>query len=997
MKKVLLALSFVMVFGLGAIFAQTRTITGTVTGSDDGMPIPGASVFVKGTTIGTVTQANGAYSLSVPQDAQTLVVSFVGMETQELEIAGRSLVNIALKSSAIAMDEVVVVGYGTQSVRRMTTSVASVTASSIENVPVANVAQALSGKMAGVQVASTSGRPGSPILMAIRGRSSIAAGNDPLIVVDGVPISNTQDLYNTGMGQGFSAMANLNPDDIASIDVLKDAAAAAIYGSRGSNGVVLITTKKGKLNEKSNIVFSTYYGTQSIIKERDLLNASEYRQMYNEARASLGQAAMFTEEAVNNPPHDVDWLDVIMRDKPIIQNYQLSATGGSSKSQYYVGFGYFQQEGLLLKQSFDRYSIRVNLDHKVNDFIKVGSNVNLSRTHRNETSVDNSIYSPWPRALVARPDQPIYNEDGSYATNDYNNPLRMFEPDMTIALSNVLTSNYLEVTLLDGLVFKTLAGIDYSITEEDQFNTLRSFQGAGSNRSASSGVSRRMNYVLTQTLNYRKMLLDNKLSIDAVGVYEFQKNTRDRVYTEVQNFPSDATRTLNAGAKVVAGWTSWTGNSLQSILGRLSLAWEEKYLLGVSLRRDGSSRFPKNGRYGVFPSLSGGWVVSEEDFLKDLDYLSYLKIRASYGKTGNQSGIADFGYLETFGAGYNYNDLAGMRLARLASPDLRWESTKQIDLGIELGFLANRIMVEIDYYKKTTEDLLLNKPIPATTGFSSRLENIGNMEGKGFDIAVKSTNFKGAFNWNTSLTLSTYKNEITKLFEDQPINGSFVTRHAVGQPLGAFFLVKALGVDPQTGDMIFEDLNKDGIISGDDRQFMGSPLPKLHGGLQNDFSYKGFDLSIFFQGSFGHKLYKLNEEGTGGGASLGAAAVPTNVFKDIWNNRWTEPGQKASQPRVVGGARGTFNTQRSSRYLEDATYVRLKNITLGYTIPSLYAQKVFMNSLRVYVSGQNLITFTDYTGLDPEISTETVVANYGVDQGAIPQMKSIQFGLTAKF
>ncbi len=1001
MKKFALLLAF-FAFGFQVLWAQTKEISGTVTSAEDESVIPGVSVSVKGTTLGTITNTDGKYVIKVPPDATTLVFSFVGMKTVELAI-DRNVINTELNSEAIGVDEVVVVGYGTQTTRRVTTSVSSVSEKQIKNIPVVNVAQALTGKISGVQISSTSGRPGSPVLMAIRGRSSIAAGNDPLIVIDGVPISNTQDLYNTVIGQGFSPLANINPEDIESIDVLKDAAAAAIYGSRGSNGVIIITTKKGKTNEKSSITFNAYYGIQSIIKEKDLLNASEYRQMYNEAKESIGEQPLFSQEQIDNPDADINWVDEIKRDSPIVQSYQLSASGGGKKTQHYLGLGYLEQGGLLKKQSFDRYSIRLNLDHTINDFIKVGSNMNVSRTERNETSEDNNIYSAWPRALMARPDQPIYNSDGSYAVNAYNNPVQTLEPDMTIKLSNVLTSTYAEVKILDGLFFKSTAGVDYTITEEDEFNPILSFQGQGVNREASSGISRRMNYVLTQALSYRNSFFNEKLYVDALAVFEYQKNTRDRTFTKVQDFPSDATRTLNAGAKVLEGWTSWTGNTLESMLGRVNLSWENKYLLGASIRRDGSSRFPKDGRYGIFPSVSLGWNATEENFMQNIPEISLLKIRASYGETGNQGGIKDFDYLKTFESGANYNDASGLSLARLGNPDLKWETTRQTDMGIELGLLKNRITIEGDYYKKVTKDLLLKKPIPATTGFSTRLENIGNMEGKGFDFLIKTVNTTRKLKWNTTLTLSTYKNEITKLYEDQPINGDFATRHAVGHALGSFYLIKSLGVDPYTGDMIYEDIagNEDGTPDGDitdeDRQFLGSPLPKLYGGLNNEFTYKGFDLSFFFQGSFGHKLYKIYEEGTGGSVSLGAAAVPTNILRDAWEEHWTEAGQNAKQPRVVGGTQGIYNTQRSSRFLEKASFVRLKTITLGYTIPETLLEKIYIKSLRFYVSGQNLLTFTNYSGYDPEISTETDVANFGVDMGAIPQMKVVQFGLSVKF
>ena len=1002
MRK-LICLSVVLAFiGLQNVFAQVTTVTGVVTSAEDGLSIPGVSVIIKGTTIGTTTDIDGRYSLSVPVDGKILMFSFVGMQTLEIEI-NSSAINVEMQTESIGVDEVVVVGYGTQSTKRVTTSVSSVKADVLQNVPVASVTQAMQGKMSGVQVTTTSGRPGAPIAMSIRGRSSISASNEPLYVIDGMPISNSQDLYNTSIGQGVSPMANINPDDIESIDVLKDAAAAAIYGSRGSNGVVLVTTKRGTKTNKSNIVFNAYYGIQSPINEKNLLNASDYRRMYNEARINNGESATYTEDQILNPEHDVDWMKETQRDAPKVQNYQISSMGGNQKTQYYLGLGYFQQEGLIKKQKFDRYSIRLNLDHKVNDYIKLGSSMNVSRTERDETSTDNSIYSPWPRSLVARPDQPIYNEDGSYADNAYNNPVKLLEPTMNINLSKFLNTTYAEIKPIEGLTLKSTVGIDYTITEEEEFSPFRSYQGESVNRAGESGVSRRMNYVLTQSATYRKSFFDERLFVDALAVYEYQKNFRDRIYASVQDFPSDLTTTLDAGAKVLAGWTSWTSNTLESTLGRLNLSWENKYLLGFSVRRDGSSRFPKDGRYGVFPSISLGWNVSDEEFMKNQEMISLLKVRASYGETGNQSGIADFGYLRTFESGSNYNDQSGLSLARLGNEDLKWETTEQVDVGLEIGFLKNRITIEADYYEKKTKDLLLRKPIPATTGFGTRLENIGNMKGHGFDFSINTINFKGDFNWSTTLTLSTYKNEVTKLNDDQPVNGAFVTRHAVGEALGSFFLIKSLGVDPNTGDMMYEDIagNEDGTPDGQitdaDRQFCGNPLPEVYGGLNNNLSYKGFDLSFFFQFSLGHKLYKMYEDGVGGVASLGAAAVPTNILKDVWDDRWTTVGQNAKQPRVIGGQQGIYNTQRSTRYLEDASYVRLKTLTLGYTVPKSIVAKVKLQSLRLYVSGTNLLTITGYEGFDPEVSTENTVDNYGVDQGAIPQMKSIQFGISAKF
>ncbi len=997
MRKLFLLLVSI-VFLSAQILAQSRQVTGRVT-DEEGNPVANASVMVKGTQIGTSTDEKGAFSFNVPTTAKTLVISRVGYEEYSLQIGQGNNFSVVLKRGGEQMQEVVVIGYGTQSARNVTTAVSSIKADEITNVPVASVTQALQGKMPGVQVSATSGRPGSPIFIAVRGRSSINAGNDPLYVIDGVPVSNSQDILNLDMGQNVSPLANLNPEDIASIDVLKDAAAAAIYGSRGSNGVVIITTKKGASGgESSSITLNAYYGFQSIVKQKELLNASEYRQLYNESLKSEGITdGLYTDEQIRNPEANVDWMNEILKKNPVFQNYQVAASGGNNKTQYYASLGLFMQDGLLQKQHFDRYSLRVNLDHKFSEKLKFGTNINIARTERDETSYDNSIYSPWPRSLVARPDQPIYEADGSYAINAFHNPVQMFEPDMNINISNVLSSVYAEYEIIEGLTFKSLFGVDYYLTEEKEFFPMNSFQGLGPNREAWSTVSRRMNYVATQTLNYKKYLFDDRLHLDALAVYEFQSNQINRINAAAQDFPADLTTELGAGAKVLRGETSWTGNTLESMLARVNLSWEDKYLLGASIRRDGSSKFPKGDRYGIFPSVSVGWNIAEEKFMQDQDIFSLLKIRASYGETGNQFGIADFGYMKTFIAGANYNDKAGLRLKGLGSPDLRWESTKQTDIGLEIGFLKNRINVSIDYYSKKTNDMLIAKPIPPTTGFRTRLENIGNMEGTGWDFAVNSTNFSGDFNWKTTLTLSTYTNKVTKLYESTPINGDFVTRIAEGQPMGVFFLNRSLGVDPQTGDMMYEDFNKNGSIEDGDRQYIGSPLPKLQGGLNNELSYKGFDLMIFFQGAFGQSLYKMYEQGLEGAASLGAAPSVTNIFKEVWDNRWTTVGQQSSQPRVVGGAQGGFNTNNSTRFLEKASYVRLKNITLGYTLPNQLLSKAKIKSARVYISGQNLLTFTGYSGFDPEITTDPTVWNYGVDMGAIPQMKSVQLGLSIKF
>lgn len=986
-----------MLFALTAL-AQERTVTGTVTSKEDGLPLPGVSVKIKGTSRGTVTLSNGSFSLVAPSSSTSLEFSYLGYITQTVSVGSSNSVKVSLVEDAKSLTDVVVVGYGTQSKRNVTSARVGVTAEEIKDQPVPSVAQALQGRMAGVQISSGSGRPGAPIAINIRGRSSITAGNNPLYVVDGVILPSNSGSTPSSAGAGISALANINPDDILSVDVLKDAASAAIYGSRGSNGVVIITTKGGNRSGKSTINVSAYTGAQSLTKTRDLLNASEYRTMYNEARVNTGLAPLFTQAQIDNPTANVNWLDQIISDNSRTNNIQLSvASGAGEKTQFYTSLNYFDQDGALNFGGFKRYALRTNVTHDITSFLKVGSNLALSRSYRQESPVDNSIYSPFPRALVARPDQPIYNADGSFAANDYNNPLHMFQSVNYVNLSNIFNSTFAEVKILPGLKFRSAVGIDYSYVDQRTYNPITSLSGQGSNGSGSSGYVQTENYLTTQTLSYNKNLFDNRLNLDATAVYEFQWNNQSNNRVDGSNFPSDLTPYVTSAAQITGGTASLSYFKIESMLARLNMAWEGKYLLGGSIRRDGSSKIPAKGRYGYFPSVSGGWIISEEDFLKDNKTISFLKLRSSYGSTGNQEGIGNFTSRRLIGGGFNYNDTPGFALSTIGSPDLKWETTNQFDLGLEVGLFNNRIDISADYFNKKTKDLLLNRPIPSTTGFTTILENIGSLEGHGFDFQVASKNFVGEFKWNTSLNISTYKNKVTALYNDQPIDGSFATRTAVGQPLGAFFLIKSLGVDRNTGDMLYEDINGTNTITGDDRQFLGNPLPKFYGGITNNFSYKGFDLSVFFQYSYGNDIYNMGAEGTGGWASLGgvvsASAPATNVIRDVYENRWTPSNMDSKYPRAVGGARGTYNTQRSSRFLEDGSYLRLKNITLGYNLPKSVLTKLHLSNVRVYATGFNVLTFTKYTGFDPEVSSDFTVGNTGVDQGSIPQFKTYTFGI----
>ena len=995
---------------IGMAHAQERRIRGKVI-SETGDALPGVSVLITGTSTGTQTDIDGNFQIQSPVGAKSLTFSYIGYVSKTFDIGQATTMNVTLAASSSELSEVVVVGYGSQNRSRMTTSVSRLSGTEISEQPVPNFGQAMQGRIAGVQVTAGSGRPGAPIQMNIRGRASINAGNNPLYVIDGVIMPSNNNITPNApdnfdiQGSGVAPLANLNPEDIESIEVLKDAAAAAIYGSRGSNGVVLITTKSGGKRDKSVVSLSAYNGFQSLTKKKKLLNATEYRTLYNEALVNTRLDPLFTEDQIKNPTNNVNWVDEILADNSNVNNVQLSVTsGGTSKTQFYSSLNYFSQDGILRESKFDRYALRTNVTHDINSFIRLGSNIAISKSLRDETPVDNSIYSPFPRAQVARPDQAIFNDNGTFASNDFNNPLHMFQSKNNIALSNIFNSTYAEIKILPTLRFKSSVGIDYTYLNQQTFNPSTSLSGEGSNGSAVSGYVETQNILTTQTLSYNDDFFDNRLNVNGTLVYEYQWNDRWNNRVEGVNFPSDLTHYIVSAAQITSGTSELNQFRMESMLARINLAWENKYLLGASLRRDGSSRIPKSGRYGYFPSVSAGWVLSEEEFLKHSSFVNNLKIRASYGETGNQEGIGIYTAYRQIGGGFNYNDSPGFALSTIGSPNLRWETTRQIDIGLEFSILNNRLDFSGDWYRKNTVDLLLNRPIPQTTGFNTILENIGSMKSSGFDFQVTSHNFINDFKWNTSFNISTYQNEVTELYQDQPIDGSFVTRTAVGQPLGAFYLIKSLGVNPATGDMMYENIDGsvddsgNPTINSSDRQFLGNPLPEFFGGITNNFSYQNFDLNIFFQYSYGNDIYNMGAQGVGGYYSLGGnitagGGVPTNVFKEAFDNRWTPDNTSAEYPRAIGGQLGTSNTQNSSRFLEDGSYLRLKLVTLGYTLPKNFTSKVGLNNARIYVSAQNPLTFTKYSGYDPEVSSESSVANAGVDQTSIPQMKTFMFGI----
>ncbi len=1003
-QKLLWSLLLSLSFCLSA-YAQNMTIKGRVADSETGEGVPGISVIIKGTTIGTTTDLNGDYELGQVPKNSTLVFSSVGMITTERVVTNQSVINVSMDKDTKLLNEVVVVGYGTQERRELTGSVVGMKSEEIENIPVNNVIQSMQGRLAGVQIQSANGRPGSSSVVRIRGQASISAGNNPLYVVDGVPITNADDTQ-SGAGQGISPLSYLNQEDIESIQVLKDASASAIYGSRGSNGVILITTKKGKKNQKTQVSLSAYTGFQELTQKPSLLNAGQYREILREARSNAGLAPRvdFAEDATIPT---TNWVDEVLNDNSKITNYQISASGGSDKTTFYASVGYLSQDAILSVGNFERISGRLNLGHQATKKLNFGVTLGFSNTKTRQTTVDNSIFSAWPLSLTSRPDESVYLSDGrTFRINTFNNPVHTLTPSYESNISQLLINAFAEYEIIDGLKFKTSFGTDILYTKDNDYEQLTSLQAQGVQGRGFSGTSFNTNILAENTLTYAKSFLDNKLRVNVLLGYTYQEFVRERNSVTGVGFPSDNTPYITSAASITSGSSDWTSNAIESYLGRLNLDYDDKYLLSFAIRRDGSSKLVNN-KYDVFPSISGGWRISGESFMESLTFIDDLKLRAGYGLTGNQEGIGNFASRPLFGTGANYDDQPGLSIGQIGNEDLRWEYTEQLNVGLDIALLKSRIILNVDYYVKNTRDLLLAQPIPITSGFTSFTNNIGEVKNTGIEFNIQSINIDKEFKWTTSFNIATNKNEVTKLYNNPstnaptPINAGFVSQTTVGQPIGAFFVIKALGVDPATGDMIYEDFDGDGIIGGGDRQFLGNPFPDFFGGLTNNFSYKGFDLSIFFQYSVGNEVYKLYEEGNGGVLNLGvdvgtATGSARNMTTDVLN-RWQQPGDQTDMPRAITGARGVFNTQRSSRFIDDASYLRLKNVSLGYTIRQEWLNKVGLTSARVYVSGQNLLTFTNYNGLDPESSSSTASTQFGVDQASIPQLRTYTFGINLGF
>jgi TonB-linked SusC/RagA family outer membrane protein len=999
------------------IQAQNVLITGTVTSSDNS-PLPGVNVLVKGTSTGTVTDAEGKYTLDAPPTG-TLVFSFIGMKTLEANINNQSVVNMTMDADISQLDEVVVVGYGTQKKSDFTGSISSVSSKEIKAVPVASLSQALQGRAAGVLVTQASNAPGGGVSIRIRGGNSIQGGNEPLYVIDGYPIMN-------------ESGPTISPNDIESIEILKDASATAIYGSRGANGVVIITTRRGKAG-KSSILFESYYGVQEVRKKLDMLNATQLAELVNEGIANVNaenigkpgfpKALAFTDEQIAALGEGTDWQDEIFRSAPI-SNYQLTLSGGDDKTQYSVSGNIFNQDGIVINSNYKRTSFRLNLDRKVTDKLKLSNSLTISHAVNNAITSDTDggnsagvVYA----ALNFSPTVPVYNADGTYTVDNRAGAIKISNPvayanetKNRAATTRILGNVTGEYILAKGLSVKVLLGASLNYYKVNYYQPRTVYASVGTNGSAYINSNQTIDWLNENTLHYQTSINDRHKFNVLLG-YTLQSITFDEYRASAQNFPNHILQdnSLITAQQTNASTSNIYESALRSYIARVNYDLDGKYLVTLTTRIDGSSRFGVGKKNGFFPSGSIAWRIANEPFMQNIRQVSDLKLRTSYGLTGNQ----DIGNYQSIGSmgtqNYNFGGAftVGYATNRIANPGLMWESTAQFDIGLDLGLFNDRIIVTADWYYKKTSDLLYNVPLPITTGVSTSLQNVGRVENKGFEFSISTVNIDKELRWTTNFNIGANRNEIIDLGNvkgDVPAGGasghlqlanSGILR--VGEPIGIFYGLVTDGIfqnqaeidasaqkTAKPGDRRYKDLTPDGVINSSDRTILGQAQPKYIFGLTNNFSYKGFDLNIFFVGSQGNSIYNINRYEL---ESMTGISNQSAVTLD----RWTPENPSNEIPRAT--STGT-PYQVTSRQVEDGSYIRMRNIQLAYNFPSSWMERLKISSAKLYISGQNLLTITDYSGYDPEVSRfGQDNLSFGIDYGSYPKAKTYMLGLNIGF
>jgi TonB-linked SusC/RagA family outer membrane protein len=1018
-----------------------RTIIGQVK-DDNNESLVGVTVIVKESlTIGTATDEKGNFTLSIPNNAKTLVFSYVGYTSKEIEIGNLSVFQVQLSQDNKILKEVVVVGYGEQRREDITGSISSIKVNELRNIPQTSVDQLMQGKASGVVVTNNSGQPGSSASVRIRGITSLNGNNEPLYVIDGVPVSGDgQNISSTGQGatSGFSwagggngqtalsPLSSLNPSDILSIDILKDASATAIYGSRASNGVVIITTKRGKSNA-GKISYDGFYGIQSPSRFLDVLPLNEFAKFQNEMATSYG---IGTRQEFRDPSLlgiGTDWQRELMKPAGMM-SHQLSISGGNEKSQYYISGAYMNQDGIIAGSGFDRYSVRLNMDNQVKKWFKVGTNFTTSRTKERITLNDDGegVVSS---AILQSPDVPVKNSDGTFAGPTIDNgavvgvnPVaKALLIDNAVTRSRIMGNMYADLSIFKNLTFRTEIGTDLTFGKNDQFRPSYQWGRAGNPTAAAlKGSNNNQFWILKNYLTYKTTL--GKNNITAMAGHEVQESRWYGTTSSRTGFITNDVKELSVGDKNGQSGDSYAGSAaLESYFGRAVYSFDNRYSLTATVRADGSSKFATGHKWGTFTSAAAAWTISNESFLKDSKLISNLKIRVGYGQVGNQD-IPNYRYNPTLSSAITGLGI-GYKIDYTANPNLKWEAATQTNIGLDIGFAKNRIEASVDIYRKVSKDFLYPLPIPAILGsqgngsIGAPYVNLGEMENKGIDFSITSRNLVGKLGWTTSANISTYKNKVNDiqgLSAEGKIVYDFytVTKTVAGQPIGQFYGYKSIGIfkdvvdleqSPRQfgkklgevgnalGDMKYADINGDKKVDEKDLTFIGSPHPDFTFGMTNNFSYAGFDLSIFIQGSKGAKILNYVRRSTEGMDKL-----YTNQIRTVLD-RWSPENPNGSLPRLQSGSDNP-NLVASDRFIEDASYLRIQNVTLSYNLPSSLLAKMKMGKCRIYSTVQNLKTFTNYSGYDPEIGSfnqRALLMN--IDNGRYPMPRTVTFGLNLEF
>ena len=1030
MKKIknALIILFLCLLNFGQLMAQTTTVTGIVTDAKE--PLVGAAVLEKGTTNGTLTDLDGKFTLNLTKSkSAVLVVSFVGYKPKEVAVNNAASINIELAASD-ALDELVVVGYGTQRKAVVTGAIAKVKGSDLENMPVPRIEQSLLGRTAGVRVTSGSGQPGEGATVRIRGTTSINA-SEPLYVVDGIPVTGGIDY--------------LNQADVESIEVLKDAASAAIYGARAAAGVILVTTKQGK-EGKTAVTYNMYMGQQAPTRKLALLNAREYATLMNESSVASKGAILFKDPSVYST--GTDWQDAVFNTSAPMQNHELGISVGNAKSSYYASFGYYDQTGIVAspQSKWSRYSVRLNSNHKLNKFINIGTTMGYSKVNGKGSSTNSEFGGVLSRAINMDPITPLVETDPSvlstsvytnfpvvrnadgqpygiskYVSSEILNPVAATTVNQGSGWADKIVGNaFVEVEPIKGLKFRSSYGVDIAFYGGDGFRPIYYLNAANRsdvtlyNRSQSRGFY----WVWGNTLAYNKTF-DGKHNFSALVGTTAEKNHGENVSGSVQNMPVSNIKDASLNFASIQADQNFGGYeynaALLSYLGRINYDYEGKYIISALMRIDGSPKFGTNNKFGRFPSVSAGWILTEEHFLKGITPINFLKLRASWGINGNDQ-IGDFRYVSTVGGGRNYTFGTGDKLYNgvspnaIANPDLKWEQTTQTNLGFDAKIFKN-ITVTLDVFQKNTSGMLLDIKVPSYIGNSGPVGNIAKLENSGVELELGFDKKIGPIAFNLAGNLSYINNKITDLGPDKKFlggqtfspQGLEITRTIVGEPIGFFYGYQTQGIfqnqaevnayknkegiiiqpNAKPGDFRFADINGDGIINADDRTKIGDPTPNLTYGFNFSVAAHGFDILLFGQGVSGNQIFKATRRFDLQMANMTADAL----------GRWTGENSSTTYPRLAMDDPNKNFSRSSNFYVESGAYFRIKTLQLGYTVPLSIISKVGLTRFRVYVSANNLATLTKYTGYDPEIGG----GSFGVDRGFYPQARSFLFGLSAAF